>query len=120
MRRATEIQTGILSCLDFEVGKSDAATGIGEPVLLAFSGELKLPFLANLAREFDFAFAAVASAAGVIDLDPVSFRQFEKGYGLIGVHGHAGLFEADFVARLGQNQRLRAALDTARDTPRAK
>jgi hypothetical protein len=102
VRRVSRIS--ILSGFDFEVGKSDATTGIGEPILFASPGELELPFLGNLAREFDFACAAVANPAGVIDLDPVGLRQFEKGYGFIGVGGQTGLAEADFVTRLRQNQ----------------
>src|SRR4030088_3312067 len=66
------------SGFDYEVGEGDAATGIGTPVLFAFCGEVELAFLGALAGEFDFAFAAVANPAGVIDLDAVGLRQFEK------------------------------------------
>src|SRR5271168_4603017 len=105
----------VFSCFHLEIGEGDAATGIGETVLLAPAVLFKLRFLGKRSGEAHLALCATAGPAGVIHLDSVGFRQFQEGHGLVGLDRPVALDEVDTVPRLGQRQRLRHTLASARD-----
>src|SRR5258707_12579933 len=104
-----------LSRVDLEIGEGDAATGKGDTVLLAPAVLFKLRFTGTHSGEAHLSLCATAGPAGVIHLDSVGFRQFQKGHGLVRLDRPVALDEVDTVPRLGQRQRLRHRLASPGD-----
>src|SRR5208283_690630 len=92
------------SSIHLEIREGDAATGEGKAAFFALWRRFEIRLLRKLSGELNLAGAATAAAAGVFDLDPMRFGEFEEVHCLVGFDAYIAFCETHAVTRLGELQ----------------
>ncbi len=92
------------SSIHIEIREGDAATGEGKAAFFALWRRFEIRLFRKLSGELNLAGAATAAAAGVFDLDPMRFGEFEEVHCLVGFDAYIAFCETHAVTRLGELQ----------------